>query len=75
MKLKGFGTKPFLAALVLAFGFAVAGCDKEPEGTAEKAGKAIDEAAENAGDAIKDATEDAGEKIEEAGAAVKKAAE
>ena len=70
-----FGAKPILIALVLTFGFILAGCEKEPEGAAEKAGKAIDEAAENAGNAVKDATEEAGEKMEEAGEAVKKAAE
>ncbi len=70
-----FGAKSILIALVLAFGFILTGCEKEPEGAAEKAGKAIDQAAENAEEAVKDAAEDAGEKMEEAGEAVKKAAE
>ena len=75
MNSERFGFKSFLIALVLSFGFALAGCEKEPEGAAEKAGKAIDEAAENAGDAVKDAADTAGEKMEEAGEEVQKAAE
>jgi hypothetical protein len=75
MKSQRSSAKSILIALILSFGFILAGCEKEPEGAAEKAGKAIDEAAENAETAVTDAAEDAGEKMEEAGEAVKKAAE
>ena len=63
------------AMLLVGLALALGGCQKEPEGPAEEAGKAVDEAAEKAGDSVNDATKAAGEKLEEAGEAVKKSAD
>lgn len=67
-----------LAALLLSF--ALAAC--EEQGTAEKAGEAIDDAAEKAAETVEEAAEEAeqiaeegAEKVEEAAEEVKKNAE
>ena len=51
----------------------LSGCQK-PEGSAEKAGKAIDQAAETAGQKIDSATEKLGQEIEQAGKKIQDAA-
>jgi vacuolar-type H+-ATPase subunit H len=51
----------------------LSGCQK-PEGEAEKAGKAIDQAAEEAGQKLKNATEKLGQKVEKAGEKMQDAA-
>jgi len=47
--------RPALVGLMLAIGGTVVGC--EEEGTAEKAGKQMDQAAEEAGEALKKLSE------------------
>lgn len=54
------------AVVVTALLPALSGCQK-PEGEAEKAGKAIDQAAEDAGQKLKNATEQLGQEVEKAG--------
>jgi hypothetical protein len=65
----------FPVVLVVALALALGGCGKEPEGPAEKAGKAVDETAEKAEQGVKDAADATGEKLEEAGEAIKKSAD
>lgn len=54
------------AVLMMASFLILSGCQKH-EGSAEKAGKAIDQATEQAGQKIDSATEKLGEEIEKAG--------
>ena len=58
----------YFIVIIMAFVFGFAGCQQE--GTAEKAGKKIDQATEKAGKNIDQAKEKVGNKIEEAGEAI-----
>ena len=63
--------RSFLAALLASGILGLAGCSKEePEGTAEKMGKQIDEAAENIQKQVAETAEAAGDQAAEAKAAL-----
>ncbi len=67
---KMFGVALFATALIAA----LSACEK-PEGTAEQAGKAVDNAVERAAKDIDNAAAKAGEKVEQAGKRMQDAAE
>jgi uncharacterized protein YjbJ (UPF0337 family) len=62
---------------VMFVGAALLGCGgsqpPQPEGPAEKAGKAVDDAADEVKEKTEDAADKAGDKVEEAGDKVEKA--
>lgn len=63
----------FIIVLLMAFVLGMSSCQRE--GTAEKAGKKMDQAAEKAGEKMDQVTEKVGDKIEEAGEAISEKAE
>lgn len=75
MKLKLFANRLLLIVSAAALALFLVGCNSEPEGPAEKAGKAVDETAESAEKSMDSAADSAGDKVEEAGEAIKKTAE
>lgn len=59
--------RSMLALLLGTLLFGCGGNKPQPEGPAERAGEAVDDAARDVKDEAKDAAEEAGDKVEEAG--------
>ena len=62
-----------MAFVGLMVGFS--GCSQQPEGPAERAGKAVDEAAGTAGDSMEKAMDNAGDAMKDMGEEVKEGTE
>ena len=63
-----------LGIVMIGFIFGFNGCSQEPEGPAERAGKAVDQATGSAGDSLNKAMENTSETMKDMGEDVKEGA-